>query len=609
MRRKQFIWHCALVCTLLGYWGQAASGTSIDHDAIPVFEEAVVLADFVGTVECVIAGGLIAKYKVLECWKGGHKPGDIISVKQSANYWGGQFPVTLCGYRVLLTAFKSSYSSAIMTTSSYDSGPPLWWRKIPVDYRIPLSYGTYGTPEGRYRGFEPQPSSRPGALERSRKTLTSLVEGPPDVRELLMIQGLMMRSYVGPRISPWPDEEFARRYRDRREKVMGLNTTGEALELLWEQYKGDLVRLRELRAKLPQNGDQKARSALEGRDAYSRRPSEEAKKIWALERKLRDLHRILTRGGGPVVLKVLDAEDVNSCPLSEEDRKKIASGIRKRLAPRKAKARARRAEEPEREDKAPSPEELEKLRESIAEGEEHEGFGEAFHRLGRYDPSSVVQYLLKWKETEVPPRQRFSPYSAQFRERLKLRQRAMRSRNAGYEFISYFAVRCGKDRKAHFTTLLKARDGYIRVGAGVYLCFEDEKAGIAALKRLAQLGGEPGAGAALPLVRRGRKAFMPRALTVFPPYRRESVSGMETVPHRNLQERLKVLLSNTAKASGLPQPYRSLSYVRPPKTETAPARTWEEQRYDDYVKWWKEHEEKAIMHDPWMPILAKQKID
>ena len=61
MRRKQLILQVASVCALLAWWAARGNATTIDFDAILTFEEAVVLADFVGTVECVTAGGLVAK--------------------------------------------------------------------------------------------------------------------------------------------------------------------------------------------------------------------------------------------------------------------------------------------------------------------------------------------------------------------------------------------------------------------------------------------------------------------------------------------------------------------------------------------------------------------
>ncbi len=62
---------------------------------------------------------------------------------------------------------------------------------------------------------------------------------------------------------------------------------------------------------------------------------------------------------------------------------------------------------------------------------------------------------------------------------------------------------------------------------------------------------------------------------------------MSGAPHQNLQKRLPVLLSNSAKASGVPGP----------------------QKEADIRAWWIENREKIRLSDPWLETLEKQKID
>jgi hypothetical protein len=90
---------------------------------------------------------------------------------------------------------------------------------------------------------------------------------------------------------------------------------------------------------------------------------------------------------------------------------------------------------------------------------------------------------------------------------------------------------------------------------------------------------------------------VPRVLEVF----REPAQGqppteasMAQVPHRNLQKRVLVLLSNCAKAAGAPQPV-------PPGQETS--------SFDSVLDWWNGHGEKIVLDDPWFAILEKQKVD
>jgi hypothetical protein len=69
---------------------------------------------------------------------------------------------------------------------------------------------------------------------------------------------------------------------------------------------------------------------------------------------------------------------------------------------------------------------------------------------------------------------------------------------------------------------------------------------------------------------------------------------MDGVPHRNLQKRVLVLLSNSAHAGGVPQPSLPEDDAR---------------RLEYLARWWKAHGEKVVLRDPWLGVLEKQKID
>ena len=116
-------------------WPSSAAATTIDR---MTFEELVLGADFVGIVECNRAGGIVAGYSVLESWKG-PRPGTHITVRVAVNYWEPQFPITLCGERYFMTAFKRAPFRVKSTTSG--EPVPLWWRNIPADYSLPLFQG------------------------------------------------------------------------------------------------------------------------------------------------------------------------------------------------------------------------------------------------------------------------------------------------------------------------------------------------------------------------------------------------------------------------------------------------------------------------------------
>jgi hypothetical protein len=130
------------------------------------------------------------------------------------------------------------------------------------------------------------------------------------------------------------------------------------------------------------------------------------------------------------------------------------------------------------------------------------------------------------------------------------------------------------------------------------LCFEDEEAGLAALRRLEALEGTPGAWAALTRARRGHKDAVERALEVFI----SDVFGMAGELNRNLQRRLLVLFSNSARASGLAQPDLR-------RNRRGAASGANRELFDSLHQWWRENREQIELRDPWLPDLAGQKID
>jgi hypothetical protein len=188
-----------------------------------------------------------------------------------------------------------------------------------------------------------------------------------------------------------------------------------------------------------------------------------------------------------------------------------------------------------------------------------------------YEPGPFFKELVAW---EAMPKRNVS--SAEFY----------------YPKASEYAWRCGQDREKNLRLLLDAKEPVVRVVGAVYLCFENEKAGIAELGKLTQIPDEPGAWAALTLARRGQKNAVPRMLEVFKGNPRGRF-------YTNLRFRAQVLLSNSAQKSGVPQPPRA-----------DPMRPWgDEVDFADFQAWWQQHEARITLHDPWLAMLSKQKID
>ena len=490
-----------------------ASATTID----PLSWELLILqADLVAEVQCESAGGIVARYKVVRSWRG-PAAGSKVSIRVAVNYWGPQFPVTLCGQRFFVTAFRSPPSTMVSTTSG--GGVPLWWRNLRDDYRLPLFQGRLAV--------NPQKPMELGKLGKLKdaaaldKKLKKLMALNPSQLEARLLWLHTRRAF----------------YRNRGRNHNSPSPHFKRLRRLWQRAKT-------------------AQQVLAALAAVSR----------AHPRKARyRLQRILSNAGGKITLKALASRPWSGMSPQVLDRTAVVAAIKRRLA---GKPRAPRPPAPV---KAPSKQELTSLRGSLAAGPNDRHFGRALTILSKHDPATVAAYLRAW----TPSGKHWG------------------ASTMGYSLGSYFSWRCGKQRKKHLTGLIKAKDLYIRVAGAVYLTMEDRKAGVAALRRLARLPGDPGAWAALNLARRGDKAAMPRALKLFS--HKVSPGGMAGVPHRNLQKRLLVLLSNAACKAGVKQPLPT-AYL-PPKP------------YGPLLAWWKRHQAKLVLEDPWLKVLEKQKMD
>lgn len=179
----------------------------------------------------------------------------------------------------------------------------------------------------------------------------------------------------------------------------------------------------------------------------------------------------------------------------------------------------------------------------------------------------------------------------------------------GYFSINTFAAGCREDRTDHFTKLLSARDPWVRVGAGVYLAYEDEAAGVRALKELTELPEGPGIWAALTLARRGHKDYMLQALRALEPILPRHPfdrSPKSAAKGPIFAERVLVLLDNSIAASGMPR-----SIIDEIQTFPTELEFHEEDRFqiEQVLAWWADHEAEITLRDPWLSILSQQKVD
>ncbi len=163
-----------------------ARATTIDP--MP-WEELVARADFVGVVECETAGGIVARYRVIESWKGA-AVGTSVTIRVAVNYWEPQYPLALVGERWLVNAFASRAPSRMMSTTS--GGPvPLWWRQIQADYELPLFQGRSLVTGTRVEEGDVGETD----LDKLRRETQAFIGAAPEERERTLYQILVKKEF------------------------------------------------------------------------------------------------------------------------------------------------------------------------------------------------------------------------------------------------------------------------------------------------------------------------------------------------------------------------------------------------------------------------------
>jgi hypothetical protein len=489
--------------------GLLSNPSSANKGVFASLEERLLFSDFVGIVECQTAGGIVAKYRVVESFRGS-KAGSDLTIAMDINFWATQYPLALCKERYLVAARKEDSPDPNMISAS-GGALPLKWRKIPTDFHIPLFSGHH---EHLKPGYEKDP-----AIMQELDFARRLLSGVPAEQELALLRALVSRTK--PFQGMKGDEAALARKRNDCDRLLGQPTV--------TALNDQLARLAE---QDPQNW------------------SVDAAKI------LKDYARLLER------LK----ERKNPSP---------------RLPQRGLEAK--NADQP-------SVEELARSRSILLDkaGRDARAFDQAFSLLTRHDPDFVATYL------------RNGSFPFFFESPVPLEKR---EKSRAYVLGSRFCVGCTGNREQHLTTLLRSREDFIRVAAAVYLCFENERAGVAELRKLLPLPEEPGAWAALTLARRGYKEAMPRLLEHYLRKRQTVLYESKELKETNLDPRIVELLSNSARAAGVPQP--------PEQQDDREAARQAEPQRDRLAlqEWWKQYESRISLRDPWLEVLAAQKID
>jgi hypothetical protein len=315
-----------------------AHATTIDPKT---FEELVFHSDFVGRVRCVVAGGIVAKYEVIEAWKG-ESVGAQISIRTATDYWGPQFPIALVGEEFVVAVARSPSSQVTSTTTG--GAVPLWWRRIEADYRTPLFQGvarlSASTPSSTNEaGLEPgtkwgrfQPIGRDHSdLARLRADVAVFVALDAETQELRCLRARLAR------IKDLPAA--------LREPAEGASSIAAFLDVI-------------------ATADQDP-----GRESY--------------------LAYVTGMAGGERSLDFLR----NSPSVDEASREAVVRKLERRLGISKTDAKDPEAEA------AVDDARLQEWEGALGRGLKDRAFGKAFNGLSRYRPESVVDWLCEFENS------------------------------------------------------------------------------------------------------------------------------------------------------------------------------------------------------------------
>ncbi|MFN7563321.1 MAG: hypothetical protein ACK5TH_16175 [Prosthecobacter sp.] len=418
---------------------------------LPTWEESATTSEFVGVVECIVAGGIVARYRVIDSWKGA-PVGTELNISQHVDPFGPQFPVSFVGERSL--AFAEKAPSYRMGSFSAGGATPLWWRKIPTDLRC---FSVVPLKEKAARYFSSYMGYRGGDLDQFKADVIEFLNCDSEGQELRLMLAAARKSLHLPDPTEPSDKGNAEDI-----KLYDWLRAAKNVEQLWKRIL--------------------ERAALLNPPLIPK--TEEENK--AQNHKL-TLLGMISDGGREHCKALLEQADVSNLPWDKKDIERAASDLRWNLSPARGKNFPPEDSAPT---KTPTAKEILEAESALITPWDDKT-AQAFDLLCHHSPGSLVPFLNRWQPSNDRRNQQF-----------------------GYTLGSVFGHLCASDRINHLKALLSAKDHWIKVSAAVYLCFDDAIQGKEALSKLLELEGDAGAWAAIVLASRGEKAAMPRALEV-----------------------------------------------------------------------------------------------
>lgn len=498
----------ALASTLL--WGTTFGRSTAIFVRAP-WETIVADAGFVGVVECEQAGGVVAKYRVLDSWKGPLAGSHLWIAQRDRD---AEYPLALCGERYFFVA-DSAYCQPPEAESVYRRPAP-WCGAIP-QYESPWAPARIPPPNPRWSQgvLEFGPNGSGTTVESFRPAVLAFVTRDEELLELRAIRAAAAWPHLG------ATSGMPVRIRSA--------TRSDSLDVVLSDLLGCA-----------------RQSPLAVSVLFSMAGREET---------LRRL-RSLKAEDNPFRPKELDYAMARIC-------RRLGLACPVAATPPNAGASVSEL--------------MGKLRGPTDEPSRRADFDRAVTRLIAEAPDSLEKFLIEWDAPRASPTDDDLPYRV----------------------ASYFAQECPAPRTERLRALFAAREALLRVAGAVYLCYEDEKGGRAALRTMTALPGDAGAWAALTLARRGDQDAVPRALELL---RDSGPYGSDDMPHRVLRKQLIELFSNSAAPAHvrLPLPWSPEYSVY----ETDPP-----DLFDRYTNWWRENRARIRLRDPWLLLLAAKRAD
>jgi len=334
---RQLAIACAVLCGLV-----IPSSPQASHISSP-WEDYVLRADFVGIVECTTAGGIVARYRVIESWKG-PAAGTEMTIRSETSSSGDHFPITLAGEKFLIVA-RRTRRPLIEEKPRSRGSEPMWWSPLPYEYEFLGSSGRVLLPVDREEGLW-EICSEHRDVDSFRLAARILIDLTPDQQEAYFLREASSASFWDRRghLIPSPPKD--------------LSAQAEVQRLLREARSGS-------------------------------------------EEDLDEAMGTLSYAGGPVALRILEGMTPKESPFDAEELASIIRWIREHTGEGEDSPDSTDVNE---DDSRPSEGALSQARSTMASAGTDKAreynVSNAIDLLTVHDPGTVIPYLLHWDAPE-----------------------------------------------------------------------------------------------------------------------------------------------------------------------------------------------------------------